>query len=433
MRKRPQPILDTQERVPPDVTNRANWVYNLVKATGMTPEGIAMTSHRNTRREFMRDGLAGAGALAMANALPIGAAAASRAYEGPNVILVRFGGGVRPQDVIDPAKTYAPYFCHEFVKRGTLYPNMEISQLEGIETSHGQGTLYLLTGKYERYKDVGGRFLGQRFEAPVPTIFEYFRKMYDVPEHQALIVNGEDRTDEEFYAFSNHHLFGVEYRSNVLSLYRFKTFLLRRQINAGAFQGNELKKQQKELAKLEELDYRVHHDLRGQSDEIEAFWERWRQYYGDTGFVNPRGDRLLTELSLRALKELRPKLLMINYNDPDYVHWGNASHYTRGISVIDQGLRQLVDAVEADEEYRDNTVFVVVPDCGRDTSPMASVPFQHHFHAHSIFAAVMGTGVARGQIVDKLSDQISVAGTIGYVMGLDTPFTEGPVLQEAIA
>ncbi len=392
-----------------------------------------MRLNRNTRREFLRNGIAGAGALAMANAMPLAASAATRDYTGPNVILVRFGGGVRRRETIEPATTYAPYLCHEFAKRGTLYTNMEISHLEGIETSHGQGTLYLLTGKYETYKDVGGRFLGQRFEAPVPTIFEYFRKQYNVPEYQTLIVNGEDRTDEEFYAFSNHHLFGVEYRSNVLSLYRFKTYLLRRQINAGVFQGKELEKQQKELAKLEELDYRVHRDDRGQSDEIEAFWERWRLHYGETGFVNPRGDRLLTELSLRALKELRPKLLMINYNDPDYVHWGNASHYTRGISTIDLGLRQLVEAVEADEEYRDNTVFVVVPDCGRDTSPMAAVPFQHHFNAHNIFAAVMGTGIAQGQVVDNLSDQISVAATIGHVMNFDTAYTEGPVLAEAIA
>jgi len=387
----------------------------------------------NTRRDFLRTGLAGAGALAMANALPVGASAAAQDYTGPNVILVRFGGGVRRRETIEPATTYAPDLCHEFAKRGTLYTNMEISQFEGVETSHGQGTLYLLTGKYHGYKDVGGRFLGQRFESPVPTIFEYFRKQYNVPEHQTLIVNGEDRTDEEFYSFSNHHLFGVDFRSNVLSLYRFKTYLLRRQIEAGAFSGKELEKQRKELGKLEELDYRVNREKRRQSEAIEQFWERWRQYYGESGFVNPRGDRLLTELSLRAMKELRPKLMMINYNDPDYVHWGNASHYTRGISVIDQGLRQLVAAVEADEEYRDNTVFVVVPDCGRDTSPMAAVPFQHHFHAHNIFAAVMGPGIAQGVVVDKPSDQVSVAATIGKVMGFDTGFAEGPVLQEAIA
>ena len=326
-----------------------------------------MSADLNSRREFLRAGLLSAGTLALARSVPAAAMVTPREYIGPNVILVRFGGGVRRRETIEPDTTYAPFLCHEFAKRGTLYTNMEISQFEGIETSHGQGTLYVLTGKYESYKDIAGRFLGQRFEAPVPTIFEYFRKAYDVPEHQTLIVNGEDRTDEEFYSFSNHHLFGVEYRSNVLSLYRFKTYLLRRQIERGAFADAELQKQRRELAKLEELDYRVHQDRRRQSAEIETFWERWRQFYGESGFVNPRGDRLLTELALRAMKELRPKLMMINYNDPDYVHWGNASHYTRGIAVIDQGLRRLVEAVDADEEYRHNTVFVIVPDCGRDS------------------------------------------------------------------
>ena len=52
---------------------------------------------------------------------------------------------------------------------------------------------------------------------------------------------------------------------------------------------------------------------------------------------------------------------MVNYNDPDYVHWGYLPHYTRGIAVMDEGLRQIVSTVEADPEYRDNTVFVIVP------------------------------------------------------------------------
>ena len=45
-------------------------------------------------------------------------------------------------------------------------------------------------------EDIGGEFLGERFEAKVPTLFEYLRFNYDVAEHQTLIVNGEDRTQE---------------------------------------------------------------------------------------------------------------------------------------------------------------------------------------------------------------------------------------------
>ena len=375
------------------------------------------------------------GAGAIGSGLPVLGKDSRQTYNGPNVIIIRFGGGVRRRESIDPEHTYSPYLCHELTKRGVLFPKMEISSFEGIETSHGQGTLYIVTGKYEKFKDVGGKFLGARFESQVPTVFEYLRKQYDVPEHQTLIVNGEDRTDEEFYSFSNHHLFGAHFRSNVLSLYRFKTYLLRKQIDSGKWEGKALENKKKDLAKLEALDYRT----RGQDAQgtaISDFWERWRKYYGETGLVNPRGDRLLTELTIRALKELRPRMIMVNYNDPDYVHWGYMSHYTRGIAVIDEGLRQIVATVEADPEYRDNTVFVVVPDCGRDTNPFADVPCQHHFgsrSSHEIFALMFGTGIQKNAIYDKPVDQISIAATIGKITGTGAEFSEGPVLAEAFA
>ena len=219
------------------------------------------------------------------------------------------------------------------------------------------------------------------------------------------------------------------------SLYRFKTILLRQQIAEGKFKDAELAGKRQELAKMEKLDYRAKgYDVQG--PEIEEFWGRWRQFYGETGLRNPRGDRLLTELSIRAIKELRPKLLMVNYNDPDYVHWGNLTHYTRGIAVIDEGLRQLVSTVEADPEYRDNTIFVIVPDCGRDTNPAMSVPCQHHFgsrSSHEIFSLVFGCGIARGAVVDKLSNQIHLAGTIGKIMGFKAGQAEGQVLEEVFA
>jgi hypothetical protein len=387
------------------------------------------------RRTFLKSAAIGAGALAFAPQFALASETKKPSYTGPNVIIVRFGGGVRRRETIDPLHTYAPFLCHELTNRGALFKKMEIDSLEGVETSHGQGTLYILTGRYDKYKDVGGKFLGQRFEAKVPTLFEYLRKTYDVPEHQALIINGEDRTDEEFYSFSNHHLFGAHFRSTTLSLYRFKTYLLRRQIDSGKWDGRELQKKKETLAKLEALDYRTQgNDV--QSAEITQFWDRWRAYYGESGFVNPRGDRLLTELTIRALKELRPKLIMVNYNDPDYVHWGNLTHYTRGIAIMDEGLRQLVSTVEADPEYRDNTIFFIVPDCGRDNNPFAAVPCQHHFNtrsSHDIFALAFGPGIPKGAVIDHRVDQISVAATIGKFMNLAIDHTEGPVLAEAIA
>ena len=66
------------------------------------------------------------------------AALAKPAYVGPNIVIIRFGGGTRRRETIDPDHTYSPFFCHEFSKRGTMFPLMEIAEEDGIETGHGQ-------------------------------------------------------------------------------------------------------------------------------------------------------------------------------------------------------------------------------------------------------------------------------------------------------
>lgn len=269
----------------------------------------------------------------------------------------------------------------------------------------------------------------------MPTLFEYLRKAYAVSDEQTLMINGEDRIAEEFYTFSNHHHFGVQYRSHVLSLYRFKRYLIERQLAAQTLHGQERQAKLKTLAKMKALDHRVG-DNNPPSTVLESFWQRWRSHYGDSGLVNPRGDRALTELCVRAIRELRPKLIMVNYNDCDYVHWGYLSHYTRGIQIMDEGLHRIVAAVEAEEAYRDNTIFAIVPDCGRDNNRFVAVPCQHHFNTRSareIFALFFGPSIPKGQVIDRPVDQISVAATLGALMSCPTPLVEGSVLEEVIA
>lgn len=388
------------------------------------------------RRHFLGAAFAGTAGIAMnRGALAWQKGERPPSYRGPNVILIRFGGGARRLETIDPVHTYSPFLCHELIQRGTLYPRMGISSADGVGTGHGTGTLYLLTGRYDRYEDLEGRLFGERYEPKSPTLFEYLRKAYDVQEHETLIVNSEDRIDEEFYTFSNHHMFGVNYRSQVLSLYRFKAWLLEQRLAEKGHSDAELQEMRAKLQEFHSLDLRIL-ERKERAPQIDRFWQRWREHYGDTGLVNPRGDRLLTELAVRALKELRPRFLTVNYQDCDYVHWGNAAHYTRGISIMDEGLARIVATVEADEEYRDNTVFVVVPDCGRDSNRLVSLPFQHHFDSRSsreIFALFFGAGIAKGEVIDREVDQIQVAGTLGRAMGLQTEVAEGEVLEEVFA
>ena len=383
-----------------------------------------------TRRKLLSYGAVGAASLLVQPQSWAANLTKLPPYKGPNVILIRFGGGVRRRETIDPEHTYAPFLRHVLTQQGTLFSQMELDRSEKVTTSHGEGTLYLLTGKYGGFINSGD--FSDRFESQVPTLFEYLRKSFAVNDHQVLLINGEDRTSEEFFSFSNHHLFGVNYRCQVLSLYRFKVYRLRQQIEAGYFQGQELQQKKIELQKLESLDYR-NQGRYVYTPQLMQFWDEWFRYYGDSGLVNPRGDRVLTELAVWALKRLRPKFLMVNYNDPDYVHWGFPAHYTNGIAIIDRGIQRLFETVSADGEYRDNTIFCIVPDCGRDSNQFLSVPFQHHFNspsAHEIFALFVGKGIKANQIVERKVSQIDVTPTLAQLMGFQADYAEGKVLEE---
>ncbi|MBT8456226.1 MAG: hypothetical protein HKO95_14900 [Rhodobacteraceae bacterium] len=371
----------------------------------------------------------GLGATAAALALPTTVKA--QPYQGPNVILVRFGGGVRRTETIGETSTYAPFLRHVLTKRGVFIPDMRIAQLDGVDTSHAEGTLNLLTGRYLAYRDAGAKFLQDRLEPTEPTLFEYLREAYDIPSHQALLINGEDRPQEEFFTYGVNEHYGIAYRSEMLSLHRFKLYKTAQIIADGTASDAALAAAQEQYAELMAADPRA--ITPDQSPEVTAFWQRWRAHYGDDGLRNPRGDRLLTALAARALKELRPRLMMVNYQDPDYVHWGNPSHYTRAIQVIDDGLQWLVETVEADPFYRDNTVFVISPDCGRDDNPLMGVPFQHHFNsrtAHETWAVLFGPGIEQGRVLDKPVDQSAVAPTIAALMGFRARAAEGDVLSE---
>ena len=381
------------------------------------------------RRTFNRGLAATAASVGLAKASP-----ASAAYRGPNVVVVRFGGGVRRRETIHAEKTYAPYLANVLAQRGVLLPNMTITQLDGVDTSHAEGTLNILTGRYRAYRDAGSRLLAQHLEPTEPTLFEYLRRAYDVPSHQALLINGEDRPQEEFFSYGVHKSHGIAYRSEVLSLYRFKLWKTRAQIASEKPGTEEFTRLSKDLAKLESQEYRPGGP--GQTAEIADLWQRWQAHFGDTGLKNPRGDAALTELALWAMRHLHPRLMMINYQDPDYVHWGNASHYTRAITVIDRGLERLVSLIDSHEAYRDSTYLVVVPDCGRDANPLMSVPYQHHFNtrsAHEIWGLVVGPRIARGRVVDKPVDQSSIAPTVAALMGFKARRAEGRILDEVIS
>ncbi len=356
----------------------------------------------------------------------------AQARRTPNVVIVRFGGGVRRRETIVHATTFSPFLAHHLLDRGTLYADMRINPAPGVATSHGEGTLQILTGRYDPFQNIATGLLGERFEPPAPTLFEYLRAAEGIPAHRALIVNGEDRVQEESLGFSNHPDYGAPLRAELLSLARFRQWLLARRIEtAGDHEARDLGRQLAGLrARLGERERAL-----TENPVLADFWARWRAEYGETGRINPRGDALIAELAVRALTELEPRLMLVNFQDPDYVHWGNASFYQRGIAGVDAGLRRIFDAVERLPAYRGNTTLVVVPDCGRDDNPLLRIPYQHHFNsdeARRIWALIVGPVTPAGLRITRPTEQIDVHKTVAALMGFTSRLGDGEPLHEAL-
>ncbi|MCB1681870.1 MAG: hypothetical protein H6858_06205 [Rhodospirillales bacterium] len=390
-----------------------------------------------TRRLFMQMTASATVFLGGQMFLPRSAFAADisgKKYKGPNVILIRFGGGVRRRETINPVNSFSPFMLNRLIPNGTLYSNMSIAELPHNDTDHAQGTVNIMTGRYFGYTTHDEKVSGNFLRPSVPSIFEYLRANYALEAHEALIINGEDRAQDDGFHMHLHEEYGAETRPELLSPTRFDAYMLQLKLEQDSLSADirsELEKKLSDVRKkspqfLKPDEY---------SQEIQTFWRKWRAYYGDDNLKHPRGDRQTTEMALWALRYLRPKLMMVNYQDPDFVHFGVKSHYTRGISIIDQGIQTLVTAVEADPFYRENTVFVIVPDCGRDNNPLMDVPFQHHFNSHSsheIFALLYGTGIAKNKTIGRETDQTAIASTIAALMGFRATESEGDILKEAL-
>lgn len=366
--------------------------------------------------------------------LSYAAPVSGKRYKGPNVIVIRYGGGVRRRETIDPEHSFSPFLINTLIPGGTLYKNMMISALPENKTGHAQGTLNIMTGRYFGYTKQHEKVSGNFLRPSVPSIFEYLRENYDIPPHETLIINGQDRIEEDGLHLHWDEKSGPKFRPDLLSPTRFETFKLQLQIQNETEDPtlrrqreerlSEIRKNSPELLTTEEY-----------SPEIKNFWNKWLAYHGKNDQTYPRGDRQTTELALWSLRYLRPKLMMVNFQDTDFVHFGVKSQYTRAITIIDEGIRQIVQTVENDPFYKGNTVFVVVPDCGRDSNPLMDVPFQHHFNSrssHEIFAVLYGTGIAKKRIVEANADQTSIAPTIGAIMGFKAKRSEGDILKEAL-
>ncbi|UCG50889.1 MAG: sulfatase-like hydrolase/transferase [Candidatus Latescibacterota bacterium] len=102
-------------------------------------------------------------------------------YDGPYVIIVVIDGLRYTESFGDPTRAHIPYLSNVLAPQGTLFEDF---RNEG-RTQTVPGHAALLTGTWQSIANDGTERPDQ------PTLFEYFRKSYSVPQDEARIISGK--------------------------------------------------------------------------------------------------------------------------------------------------------------------------------------------------------------------------------------------------
>lgn len=173
-----------------------------------------------------------------------------------------------------------------------------------------------------------------------------------------------------------------------------------------------------------------------------AFEETLTRLHGDIPSPWPtvRLDAFTHHYALSYLRNHHPRALYIAYGETDdFAHDGHYDQVLFSANRTDRFLRELWDFVQADPQYRDNTVLLITTDHGRGEEPIES--WRHHSSkqavnapssslAHykdgiigsdAVWIAALGPGIAAGGVktTTHCAGSNQIAATLLQLLGLD--------------
>lgn len=136
----------------------------------------------------------------------------------------------------------------------------------------------------------------------------------------------------------------------------------------------------------------------------------------------------------QVITDLQPHLLMISLLDPDEAaHAGQWDNYLQAIGHDDEIIWDLWQQLQADPHYAGRTTLLVTNDHGRGCEDgWRNHGSQDECNRHVMFLAV-GPTIQSGLVVNRRRSLQDITPTIGYLLGIKTPFATGEVMTELFA
>ena len=258
--------------------------------------------------------------------------------------------------------------------QGTYYMNFYDTGLTATTPGHQT----ILTGVRQLLMNNGQ--LNTRQRTKQPNIFEYYRKQLNIPIEKTWTVAGKGQGNLKHIEYSLHPDYGYGYRSNI---YRAETT--------------------------------GHYYCEDPQDP---------QYY-------TADDEVRDEVN-EVMDTNHPSLMLINFKDVDHCAHELATYpngYTQAIKKVDEIIYDLWHKIQSDNYYKGKTTLIITTDHGRHSDD----PSGHGSHSrgdrHLIFL-VLGPDIKVGEEISMRRDQIDIAPTVGALLGFQTRYAEGLVMQE---
>jgi hypothetical protein len=157
------------------------------------------------------------------------------------------------------------------------------------------------------------------------------------------------------------------------------------------------------------------------------------------GTTDIRGPNAADAKALRVARNLlavfRPKLVSVVLQQADVAH-GSFNAYVEIVRQNDATIGDLWRAVQDDDELRETTAFIVLPEFGRDADLNARRGLDHGDGSDDlnyVSAVCWGPDFARGRVVTDDVRAIDVCPTVCDLLGTGAPLARGKRLPRLYA
>ncbi len=421
------------------------------------------------RRKFIKTTAAAAAAtIGMPYILPTGrlfARTNSRLAE--HVVFVLFAGGVRQQEAV--GMQYLDGSQNERIPGNIMYnmltgapPTDKIvygtdANLAGEipipkilnTTLQEQGTLFkeMRATQIGHYGGLNVALQGNTLysqglkQKPLnPTIFEYLRRHGGIPASKVWFVGNGIGNSVPLLNHSLHEDYGRLYAANFIApSVTFSSIGFKHLANAKVYHPEH------ELDPVYKMKYFLDNNFKNAAQTIGGIGNTFEEKQDIKKFIEATFEKTANNIQIRppvsgggdletigyaceVLEWFKPTFLTVNLNNVDGCH-SNFTGYLRALHRADHGVGFLWDFIQKDPVLKDNTIMIVMPECGRNLNPNPILDHNDWYgydhsdaNARRIFGMMVGPNVPSNSVIGSETNpkghSVDIALTVADILGL---------------